>query len=143
LLKDLLELIKKQSNCEIIIARDFNESITSKRIEQFLIENGLFEIHDFINSDYSGRRDSTYERGSNQIDLVAGILSVVLCVRGSEIINFHQIIETDYREFVFDIDIESLFENDITEIDCVDHIKLDLSRILHRRKFVEKIEEKL
>jgi len=89
LLKDLSKFIRKQSNCEIILARNFNESTTSKRIEQFLVENRLFDIYEFTNSEYSGRKDSIYKRGSNQIDLVASTLGVVSYIRGSEMINFY------------------------------------------------------
>ena len=89
LLKEFSDFIRKQSNCEIIIAGDFNESITSKRIEQFLVENRLFDIYEFINSEYAGRKNYTYKRGSNQIDVVASTLGVVLCIRGSEMINFY------------------------------------------------------
>ena len=42
---------------------------------------------------------------------------------------------------MFDIDIKNFFSDEITEIDCVDHSKLDSSRLSHRKKFVEKVEE--
>ena len=46
MLKDLTQFIQSNSSKDIIINGNFNQSLYSKDIEDFLICNGLFELHD-------------------------------------------------------------------------------------------------
>ena len=103
------------------------------------MENGLFDIHEFINYEYKWKRDLTYERETKQIDAVLSTLGVATAIKGSELIDFHKIIKTDYRSYLFNIDLEQYFSEIITLIDKIDYRKLDSSRMLDRNKFIEKV----
>ena len=75
-------------------------------MEKFLVENGLLDIYEFINYKYSGRKDSSYERGIKQIDAVVATLGVATAIKGSEMIDFHEVIETNHRGYLFNVDLE-------------------------------------
>ena len=56
ILKDLSKFIHEQNDTDIVLVGDFNKSIISQRIEKFLVENSLFNIHEFINHEYKGKK---------------------------------------------------------------------------------------
>ena len=56
IMKDLTKLIDTLKRIdEIILAEDFNEDIDSRNIQQFLIRNGLMEVHTFVNGPYQNK----------------------------------------------------------------------------------------
>ena len=75
-------------------------------MKKFLVENGLFDKYEFINHEYSRRKDSTHERGTKQIDTVVATLGVATAIKGSEMIDFHEVIETNQRGYLFDVNLE-------------------------------------
>ena len=74
---------------DIIVAEDFNQSLYSKDIENFLINNSLFEIYNLLNGDKIIRRDNIYISGSKCIDFVAAISGVINFIKGYELINYN------------------------------------------------------
>ena len=62
-----------------------NENIKVRDIEQFVIENGLFDTYAFVNSETGTKKDSTHEYGSKQIDTVLMAIGILELVKGCEI----------------------------------------------------------
>ena len=54
-----------------------------------MIQNRVFNTHEFINSNRQLKRDSTYEYGIKQIDTVLMIIRVLGQVQGCELIDFN------------------------------------------------------
>ena len=64
-------------------------------------------------------------------------------IEGYELINYNQIIHSDYRGYLFDINLERYFKMSSFDINKVDSSQLDSRRLSHREVFVEKAEEYL
>ena len=71
------------------------------------------------NHEYKGKRDSIYKRGTKQIDIVLLTLGVAIVIKGSELIDFHKIIKTNYRRYLFDINLEQYFAKIIILISII------------------------
>ena len=54
-------------------------------------------------------RDRTYKNGRNQINVVWGIEPILHSTRGSKLVDFNEVIITDHRGFLFDIDFHEYF----------------------------------
>ena len=93
----------------IIIAGDINQDITYIQIQDFMRENGLYEIHQELTNEEDSARDRTYKNGSKQIDTVFGTESVVRVARGSKIIDFDEVIITDHQGFLIHINVNEYF----------------------------------
>ena len=131
------------SSKDIIVAGDFNQLPYSKYIENFLIYNGLFEIHNLLNGDNSKNRDNTYVIGSKCIDFVAVSSEIINKIEECKLIIYNQIIYSDYRGYLFNINLERYFKMSLFDIDRVNSSQLDSRRLLHRETFVKKVEEYL
>ena len=92
MLKDLINFMDQNKTKDIIVAGDFNQSLYSKDIESFLINNGLFEIHDLLNSNKTSRRDNIYIIGFKCIDFMVAISGVINFIEDYKLINYNQII---------------------------------------------------
>ena len=97
--------VKEEGIEGIIIAGDINQDINHHQIQKFMRENRLYEIYQEITNNESSDRDNTYKNGRNQIDAVFGTEQIVRVTRGSKIVDFDEIIITDHRGFMFNIDI--------------------------------------
>jgi len=75
---------------------------------KFARENGLFEVHQEANI-IIGERDKTHKIGRNQIDTVFALELIINCIEGSRLLDFDEVIITDYRDFMVDIDFNILF----------------------------------
>ena len=87
--------------------------------------------------------DWTYEYSSKCIDVVAAILEILQQIEGSMLYEVNEIINTDHRSCIFDINLEGYFNDQISELDNINKTLLDLNRILYREKFKEYVEEQL
>ena len=75
---------------------------------KFAREIGLFEVHQEANI-IIGKRDKTHKTGRNQIDAVFTLELIINCTEGSRLLNFDEVIITDHRGFMVDIDFNFLF----------------------------------
>ena len=57
--------LREEGIKEIIIAGDINQDITNIQIQNFMRENGLYEIHQELTNEEDPTRDRTYKNGSN------------------------------------------------------------------------------
>ena len=67
MLRDLtneINTLKNKGIQEITIMGDMNQDITSDQIQQFIRENGLYELHQEMNDTDEIERDRTYKKGA-------------------------------------------------------------------------------
>ena len=62
-------------------------------------------------------------------------------IRGSILIDFKEIIDTDHRGFIFDIDINEYFTIEASMYDKIENNNLDPTKRSHRIKFMTKLDE--
>ena len=77
----------------------------------------------------------------NQIDAMFASPSVMQHVRGSKLIDFDEIIPTDQRGFLFDIDFEEYFNIKLSTYDKSETRKLNPNNRRHKEKFKEVLEK--
>ena len=113
----------------ILVAGNFNQSLYSKDIEQFMISNGLFEIHNLLNGNNHSKRDNTYIIESKCIDFVAATSRLINDIEGCKLINYNQIIESNHRGYLIDLNLEQYFNMNYFDIDRVNSSQLDSRRL--------------
>ena len=128
---------------DIIIAGDYNQNINDKEVQQFHEEIGVKEIHAVVNNINMNRLDRTYKNGSKSIDSIAATCGIMEFVEGCKLLSYNEVIETDHRAYVVDVNIEDYFNEDFNEWDKINHVILNPARRSHRQAFVEAIEEQL
>ena len=127
---------------DIIIAGDYNQDISSKEITKFHEEIGVRDVHKTINM-IGETSDSTYKHGSKQIDSIAASNGIMNYIEGSRLMNYNEIIQSDHRAYMIDIDIREYFKDEFEGWDNVNRVMLNPARKSHREKFKEVIEEQL
>ena len=104
-------------------------------------ENGLYEIHQELTIEEINERDRTYKDGQNQLDAVFGTKSVLRVARGSKIVDFDEVILTDHRGFIFDLDVNEYFNLPASAYDKSESRKLNLGNRKHRKQFKETLQQ--
>jgi len=101
----------------------------------------LLEIHKNLNEIDYMQRDRTHKEGSKQIDAVLTMDGILQCMKGSLIVDFNDIVISDHRGFIFDVDIKEYFNINSSKYDTNNHVRLNPTKRSHRLKFQEKLEE--
>ena len=125
----------------IILTGDMNQDITSTTMQRFIRENGFYELHEEVNETDSLVRDKTYKNGTKQIDVILGTEPILQATRGSKIIDFDEIIITDHRGFLFDVDVKEYFDINTSKYDKSETRKLNPANRRHRNEFKETLEQ--
>jgi hypothetical protein len=123
--------VKEEGVKGIIVAGNFNQNIANQKLQEFMVENSLYEIHREVNDFKSSARDKTYNKGSNQIDAVLASEEVLNQVRGSRLVDFNEVVISDYRGFLIDIDFEQYFEITVSVYDRSETRKLNPTNRKH------------
>ena len=63
------------------------------------------------------------------------------CVKGCQLLNCNDVVESNHRACAIDVDIEECFQEDFIGWDNVNRVMLNPSKRIHRNSFVEPIEE--
>ena len=84
---------------------DFNESIEVNRIEEFLIENRLFDIYRQYNEADKTKRESTYEYRKKFIDLPTTMAGLIEFIDRCKVVDFYEVINTDHRGYIINLNI--------------------------------------
>ena len=63
-------------------------------------------MHDLLNGNKIIKRDNTYIIGSKYINFIITISRVINFIEGCKLINYNQILESDYRGYLIDINLE-------------------------------------
>ena len=128
-----IALLREEGIEEIIIAGDINQDITYIQIQNFMRENGLYEIHQELTNEDDPIRDQTYKNGSKQIDAVFSTESIVRVARGSKIVDFDEIIIIDYQGFLIDINVNEYFNLSASTYNQSTSRKLNPGNRIHRQ----------
>lgn len=101
---------------DVTLAGDCKENVESKEIEEFMIINGLIDAFWHVNKEEEGEREKTHIRGEciYSIAVTNGLLHYL---NGCEMMSFNEIIVTDYRGFLLDIDMRSHFKVQMSDYD--------------------------
>jgi len=104
-------------------------------------ENGLIEVHGWVNEIDGNERDKTYEKGTKQIDAVLATEGLLNIIRGSKLVDYKEIINSDHRGFIVNIDINDYFSIAPSDYDYVDNVILDPTKRSHRENFMQRLNE--
>jgi len=138
---DEITLWKSKGTQNFIVAGDFNQDVTKERICKFQRDNGIEEIHQEYHYRNDRVRDATHKSGKSQIDAVFASTEVIDCVQGSKLIDFNEIVITDHRGFMFDVNIMRYFRKKKDDYDESQNRNLNPNNRKHRSKFKKKLEE--
>jgi len=112
-----------------------------KTIRDFFIIKGLFDIHGIVNIKVNKKWESTYCYGSKCINTIAAIAGIINYVDGCTIIECNELIITNHREYLVDVNLERYFDSNEFEIDKNDSSKLDSRWAIYKLKFIEIVEK--
>ena len=87
--------------------------------------------------------DKIYSKKSKYIDSIAAIQNLLDFIEESSLLETNEVILTNYRAFVIDINLESYFEDDTSTWDQINRCQLNLVCRSYKRKFTELLEKKL
>ena len=62
-------------------------------------------------------------------------------LQGSLLLDFKDVVDSDHRGFIFDLDVYQYFSVEANEYDKTDNITLNPTKRSHRRKFQEKVNK--
>ena len=75
------------------------------------------------------------------IDATMATDGIIQAIRGIKNTDFKDIINTDHRGFMIDLDMKKYFSVESSKHDQTDNVKLDSSKRTHRENFKEKLDE--
>ena len=136
-----IKRVREKGAQAIIIAGDFNQDVMNENIRKFLRENGLCDIHSELNESIDGLRDNAQEKGSKQIDAAFASEAALQVVTGSMLVDFNEIVMSDHRGFMFDVDLKELMDLEASKYDSRDRRTLNPTNRAHRTKFKESLEK--
>ena len=116
---------------DIIIAGDYNQNINGKEVQKFHEDIGVKEIHVKINNIRMENLDKTYKNGSTPIDSIAATNGVMDFVEGCELLGYNEIVETDHRAYMIDVNINEYFDEEFNEWDKINYVILNPARRSH------------
>ena len=87
--------------------------------------------------------DKIYVHGSCPIDSLAVSEELIEFMEGLKLITHNEIVLSDYRAFIIDINFEDYFNDEMSSWDNINYVILDPARKSYHLKFVEKLEEQL
>ena len=123
---------------DVIVSGDFNESVKSDNIKSFMKETGLFDVFVDSNGVEESDREATCQHDSRCIDYFLATDGTLRNVQGCELIECNEIVESDHRGNLTDINFAEYFTEDFAEEDDIFERRLNPDRKTHRDKFVEK-----
>ena len=98
-----------QEITDIIIAGDYNQYIREKEIWKFHTDIGVCNIYSKVSNIPLGQLDKTCKQGSKLIDSIAATAEVLDYVKGCQILDYNDIIETNHREYMVDVALDEYF----------------------------------
>ena len=84
--------------------------------------------------------DNIYKIGSKPIHSIAASPSIMNCIEGYKLIEVNEIVLSNHRGYLIDINLELYFSEQISLWNTINRRILNLSRRSHRKKFCKSIE---
>ena len=114
--KEIEDFVKNNNNItDVIVAGNFNQSVKSRAIQRFLENIGVIEVHHRYNNIEINQLDHTERRGSEPIDVFAVSRGLIRFVEGSLLNEYFDIIITNHRSYIVDINFEGYFDQQMSE----------------------------
>ena len=82
---------------DIIIGRDFKQSITSNEIKKFYNDIKFKDIHRTLNLVDMGKLDNANVNGKRPIDSIAVSVGLMPCIEGYKLLNNNDILYSNHR----------------------------------------------
>ena len=98
-------------------------------------------MHHMINRIPTNELDKTEVNGTKAIDTIAASYSVIEYVEGCKLLEYNEIVVSDYRVCIIDVNLEDYFNEQLSQWDEINRIMINLVRRSYREKFVDIIEE--
>ena len=87
--------------------------------------------------------DRTHIHDTNPINSMVVIEETLKCVKGLRLLHCNKITPLDHRACMIDFNAEEYFQDDISNWQEINHVKLNLSRWSHREMFADELEHQL
>ena len=91
-----------------------NQNVNSNEIRKFYSEIGVDEVHSRVNHMPLNQLDKTFIRGSNAINSVTASEGLIEFMEGSLLTPNHEIINTDHRACIIDLNLKDYFNNEFS-----------------------------
>ena len=108
----------------------------SEDIQRFYRILGIKDVHATVNNTQYPL-DFIHTNGSKIIDSIAMTVNLLDFAEGSILIETNEIIPSDYRGYIVDVNLEDYFDKTLTIINKINHQILNPSRKSHKEKFKE------
>ena len=92
-LRELEEDLKMRRAMHVVTTGDFNESVYSTNMQNFMTETGLFDVFQEVNGVEMEQRDAAFEHGSKHADFSLTTEGILICVSKIELIDCNEIVE--------------------------------------------------
>ena len=117
--------------------------MNSREIKKFFREIGVEDTHSRINNVALDEMDRTCINGNNPIDTFAVSEGLIEYVEGVKLVPHNEIVNSDHRAYIVDINIEDYFEDEFSYWNSINHVLLNPAKKSHREKFLEELEIQL
>ena len=125
------------------MAGDFNQNISSNKIQTFFRDIGVKDAHSIHNNVSITQLDKTHIRGSSPIDSIALSSRIMDYIEGVQLMNQNDFVMSDYRSYLLDLNLEEYFEDHFSSWNGINKVVLNLSRKSHRATFCEELVNQL
>jgi len=96
------------------MAGDFNQNISSNKIQTFFRDIGVKDAHSIHNNVSITQLDKTHIRGSSPIDSIALSSRIMDYVEGVQLMNQNDFVMSDHRSYLLDLNVEEYFEDHLS-----------------------------
>ena len=93
-------------------------------------------MNEILNWDY----DNTHKDRKNYINIVVISYGLVEYVKGSKLVEYDEIVNSDHRGYLVNINIVNYFDNSNSIYDKINKISLNLEKRSYRKKFIDVID---
>ena len=84
--------------------------------------------------------NNTHKKGSRPIDSVTASPGIMSCIEGCSLVEVNEIILLDQRRYIFNVNFELYFFEQMSSWDTINRRIIDPSRRSHREKFCKSVE---
>ena len=127
--KSIIEYAKNNIQINnIIIGGDLNQDIASKEVQEFYSNLRVKDIHQSFNYIILNNLDYTHRWEIKYIDSITVTLVILEYAEGSKLYKRCDIIDTDHRSHIIDINLESYYKDEFSEWNNINKEFLRVSR---------------
>ena len=114
--KEINECVKSMKELvDVTIGGDYNQNVASNEAKQFFVELQLKDFHQTFNRIEVSQTDHTNNRGTKCIDSIVVTPNLRKQIEGSRLFEKNEIVNTEHRSYVVDINLEEDFQEDFSE----------------------------